>query len=73
VYEEPARHVARRQDERCPDRLLAEELVLDARLHPPHDVLPQHPYHRGVHAGRHDPERVAGGDEGVMRLQFLKP
>ena len=65
--------MAGRHDEGRPDRLLAEELVHDPVLHPLHDRFAEEADHGRVDPGRHQAERVSGGDEAVVRVEILEP
>jgi hypothetical protein len=73
VNEKRNRGVIGADHERRTDRLLAVVVGHDPVLHAPHDRFAEHPHHRGVDAGGHHAERVAGRHEGVVRVQFLEP
>jgi len=59
-------------DDAGADRLFSEEIVQYLLLYPIHHVTAEKADHRQVHAGVHQTERVAGGNDAIERWQILE-
>jgi hypothetical protein len=73
VTEERQRLVPGWQDERCANGLLAEVVVHDPVLDTVHERFAEPVYDGGINPGGHQPKRIPGGDEAVVRIQVLEP
>jgi hypothetical protein len=60
-------------DEGGADWLFAQVFVHDAGRDPLHELGAETPHDRCIDPRGHDPERIGGRDEAVVRIEFLVP